>query len=107
MHPITQEEKDLLRGLKHDCRVDHPHILPRIIDCVDYRNNLEVRELHSLLTKWPIISIQNNSILITARSNKGLKLSFYEHLLFITNSNEGHMTLQLVDTPLPSLICEK
>ena len=59
LHPITQEEKDLLRGLKHDCRVDHPHILPRIIDCVDYRNNLEVRELHSLLTKWPIIPMEN------------------------------------------------
>eukprot|EP00092_Neocalanus_flemingeri_P011672 GFUD01012577.1.p1 GENE.GFUD01012577.1~~GFUD01012577.1.p1 ORF type:complete len:1133 (+),score=268.09 GFUD01012577.1:126-3524(+) len=59
LHPITKIEKDLLRGIKHDCRVDHPTILPRIIDCVDYTNNAEVRELHALLTRWPIIPMEN------------------------------------------------
>ena len=33
----------LLLSLKDDCRMDHPRILPRIVDCVDYTNYHQVR----------------------------------------------------------------
>jgi hypothetical protein len=43
MQQPSVKEKDLLRGMKEDCRVDHPRILPRIIDCIDYRDHAQVR----------------------------------------------------------------
>jgi hypothetical protein len=43
MQQLFVQEKDLLRGMKEDCRVDHPRILPRIIDCIDYRDHAQVR----------------------------------------------------------------
>ena len=38
LHPLTFQEKELLRGLEDDVRLYLPTLLPRMIDCVDYTN---------------------------------------------------------------------
>ena len=43
LHSIMENEKVLLWDMRWDCRVKHPFVLPRIIDCVDYTNMLQVR----------------------------------------------------------------
>ena len=58
LHPITVKEKDLLMRLKEDCKTLHQTIIPRIIDCVNYKDYQEVKELHSLLRSWPVIELQ-------------------------------------------------
>ena len=37
LHPTTVKEKDLLMRLKEDCKTLHQTIIPRIIDCVNYK----------------------------------------------------------------------
>ena len=42
LHSIMENEKVLLWDMRWDCRVEHPFVLPRIVDCVDYTNMLQV-----------------------------------------------------------------
>ena len=58
LHSITVQEHQLLWNTRWDCRAEHPTILPRIIDCVDYRNRAEVTQLHHLLASWPEIPLE-------------------------------------------------
>lgn len=58
LHPVTVKEKDLLMRLKEDCKTLHQTIIPRIIDCVNYKEYTEVKDLHNLLRAWPIIELQ-------------------------------------------------
>ncbi|XP_023328992.1 phosphatidylinositol 4,5-bisphosphate 3-kinase catalytic subunit beta isoform isoform X3 [Eurytemora carolleeae] len=57
-HQMTEQEMILLLSLKDDCRMDHPRILPRIVDCVDYTNYQQVRDLHDLLERWPRVPVE-------------------------------------------------
>ena len=35
-----------------------PHLLPRIIDCVNYSDADQVSELHCLLKRWPLLRVE-------------------------------------------------
>ena len=58
LHSITEQERQLLWNTRWDCRAEHPTILPRIIDCVDYRDRGQVTQLHQLLASWPEIPLE-------------------------------------------------
>ena len=49
LHPISLQEKVLLDRLREDCKSMHQTILPRIIDCVNYQDYGQVKELHNLI----------------------------------------------------------
>jgi hypothetical protein len=59
LHPTSPQEKLLLWEMRWDCRVEHPCILPRIVDCVDYTLVDQVRALHHLLVCWPEIPLEH------------------------------------------------
>ena len=64
LHPLTFQEKELLRGLEDDVRLYHPTLLPRMIDCVDYTNYqvmYQLRFFHPDVSEMrPTKSIANN-----------------------------------------------
>ena len=45
-----------LRRLKEDCKCLQQNILPRIIDCTDYTDYSQVKELHNLLRSKAVTS---------------------------------------------------
>ena len=56
LHQLTIQEKDLIWRLREYCLENLPKLLPKIIDCVDYANRVQVTELHNLLDRWPLLS---------------------------------------------------
>ena len=58
LQSITEQERQLLWNTRWDCRAEHPTILPRIIDCVDYKDRVQVTQLHQLLASWPEIPLE-------------------------------------------------
>ena len=56
LHELTVQEKDLVWKVREYCSDNLPTMLPRIIDCVDYANRVQVAELHGLLERWPLLS---------------------------------------------------
>lgn len=76
LHDLTEQEKDLIWKLREYCLTRLPELLPRIVDCVDYSNQAWkicllgktlltfrpfqtiVVELHSLLSRWPVLSAE-------------------------------------------------
>ena len=58
LHTITVQEHELLWKTRWDCRAEHPTVLPRIVDCVDYRDRKQVAQLHQLLASWPEIPLE-------------------------------------------------
>ena len=55
---LTVQEKDLIWKVRDYCRQELPHLLPRIIDCVNYSDAAQVWELHTLLSHWPILRVE-------------------------------------------------
>ena len=55
---LTVQEKDLIWKVRDYCRQELPHLLPRIIDCVNYSDAATVWELHTLLARWPILRVE-------------------------------------------------
>ncbi|XP_059078692.1 phosphatidylinositol 4,5-bisphosphate 3-kinase catalytic subunit beta isoform-like isoform X2 [Tigriopus californicus] len=58
LHDMTEQEKDLIWKLREYCLSQIPNLLPRVIDCVDYTNQAQVRILNELLTRWPLLPIE-------------------------------------------------
>ena len=52
------QEKDLIWKVREHCCVEMPHLLPRIIDCVNYSDADQVSELHCLLKRWPLLRVE-------------------------------------------------
>jgi hypothetical protein len=50
----------LLWKVREYCLVRLPHLLPRIIDCVDFARPEEVAELHRLIDRWPLMPVENS-----------------------------------------------
>ena len=58
LYEITVQEKDLIWKLREHCRTKLPNLLPRVVDCVDYSDPKQVKELHSILRRWPILPVE-------------------------------------------------
>ena len=54
------QEKDLLWKVREHCLIRLPHLLPRIIDCVDYGRPEEIVELHRLIDRWPLMPVEHS-----------------------------------------------
>ena len=61
----------MLWKIREHCLVRLPHLLPRIIDCVDYGRPYEVVELHRLIDRWPLMPIEN-VLQVTRQGRAGL-----------------------------------
>lgn len=76
LHPLTFQEKELLRGLEDDVRLYHPTLLPRMIDCVDYTNyqvKYQLRFFHPDVSEMrPTRSLANNQKLSSPGSSPSL-----------------------------------
>lgn len=54
--PLTElheQERKLLWSLRNVCRKELPHLLPKLLQCVEWDNKSEVAEMISLLEEWP------------------------------------------------------
>ncbi|XP_042215110.1 phosphatidylinositol 4,5-bisphosphate 3-kinase catalytic subunit delta isoform-like isoform X2 [Homarus americanus] len=57
--PLTElheQERKLLWSLRNVCRTELPHLLPKLLQCVEWDNKAEVAEMISLLEVWPKLS---------------------------------------------------
>uniref|UniRef100_A0A0P4WF28 Phosphatidylinositol-4,5-bisphosphate 3-kinase n=2 Tax=Scylla olivacea TaxID=85551 RepID=A0A0P4WF28_SCYOL len=57
--PLTElheQERKLLWSLRNVCRQELPHLLPKILQCVEWDNKAEVAEMISVLEDWPKLS---------------------------------------------------
>ncbi|MPC31407.1 Phosphatidylinositol 4,5-bisphosphate 3-kinase catalytic subunit beta isoform [Portunus trituberculatus] len=57
--PLTElheQERKLLWSLRNVCRQELPHLLPKILQCVEWDNKTEVAEMISVLEDWPKLS---------------------------------------------------
>ena len=58
LHDITVQEKVLIWKVREYCCVKLPYLLPRVVDCVDYSDPEQVKELHSILRRWPLLPVE-------------------------------------------------
>ncbi|XP_047485037.1 phosphatidylinositol 4,5-bisphosphate 3-kinase catalytic subunit delta isoform-like isoform X1 [Penaeus chinensis] len=57
--PLTElheQERKLIWSLRNTCRQKIPHLLPKLLQCVEWDNNAEVAEMIALLEEWPKLS---------------------------------------------------
>lgn len=55
LHELTMQEKELIWKVREQCLDYYPHLLPRIIDCVNYADQHQVADLHKLIEVWPLL----------------------------------------------------
>ncbi|XP_076049000.1 phosphatidylinositol 4,5-bisphosphate 3-kinase catalytic subunit delta isoform-like [Oratosquilla oratoria] len=50
---IHEQEKKSLWALRRYCQKNLPHVLPKLLQCVEWNNHLQVAEMLWLLSEWP------------------------------------------------------
>nr|ALY05366.1 phosphatidylinositol 3-kinase [Palaemon carinicauda] len=60
--PLTElheQERKMLWSLRNVCREQVPHVLPKLLQCVEWDNKAEVAEMIALLKEWPRLPPEN------------------------------------------------
>ncbi|ESN92774.1 hypothetical protein HELRODRAFT_96068 [Helobdella robusta] len=52
LHPMCEQDMELIWNMRQDCRDHFPHALPKLLTCVKWNNYLEVSAMHALLQIW-------------------------------------------------------
>lgn len=57
-YELHEQERKNLWCLRYQLINSDPHLLSKLLDCVDWNNHYEVSEAISLLQKWPLLMPQ-------------------------------------------------
>ncbi|KAF4532330.1 hypothetical protein B566_EDAN003633 [Ephemera danica] len=53
LHELHEQECKVIWGLRHTCMKHYPVMLPKVLDCVEWNDRLEVAKAICLLQSWP------------------------------------------------------
>lgn len=53
LHEMHEQDKKFLWSFRHEIAQQMPHLLPKLLLCIEWNNYKETAEMLSLLPKWP------------------------------------------------------
>ncbi|KAJ9596012.1 hypothetical protein L9F63_012745, partial [Diploptera punctata] len=58
LHEMHDQERKVIWSLRYDCLHHVPHLLPKLLDCVEWNDHTEVSEVTTLLHHWPKLPVE-------------------------------------------------
>lgn len=53
LHEMHEQERKVIWSLRYDLISQVPNLLPKLLDCVEWNDHVEVSEVMNLLRIWP------------------------------------------------------
>ncbi|KDR21011.1 phosphatidylinositol 4,5-bisphosphate 3-kinase catalytic subunit delta isoform [Zootermopsis nevadensis] len=97
LHEMHDQERKIIWSLRYECLHHVPHLLPKLLDCVEWNDHTEVSEVTALLQQWPKLPVEKAlELLDYAYADQAVRSFAVQCLKDVSDEDLSLYLLQLV-----------